>query len=407
MSVCHISQAGHRTPRGRRAPGKAVLAAVAALGLAGCDGGFDWDMRAPGSGASTAEAARQATAARPMPDARGVISYPGYQVAVARRGDTVSSVAERVGISPGELARYNALTATDALRDGEVLALPMRVAEPSPATGMRPATGGIDVSTIASLAIDRADAQTAAGSPTPAGTRGPDPERASGPSGPEPIRHQVVRGETAFSIARLYNVSTRALAEWNGLGSDMIVREGQYLLIPVAASGANATQTAASAPPPGTGSPTPTPPSAARPLPSESPGTQAAAAPPASPDLGAQASSATRLAMPVDGRVIREFNKGRNDGIGLAAPAGTAVRAADEGTVAAINRDAGEGPIMVIRHSGNLLTVYAGIDDVRVERGATVRRGQTIAAVRAGEPSFLHFEVREGFESVDPMRYLQ
>lgn len=390
------------TDRGMRRL-RGLMLGVAVLALTGCgDTMMDWDMRSPTSGASTAEAARAATVTRPAPDARGVISYPGYQVVVARRGETVQGVADRLGLDGAELARFNALPPGTSLRQGEVLALPRRVPDGPAATGPRsdtPPPGGIDVSAIASTALDRTDG----------GTSAPDtrPEPAATAAGPEPIRHQVVRGETAFSIARLYNVSTRALAEWNGLGSDMIVREGQYLLIPVAASGANATQTAAAAPPPGTGSPTPTPPSAARPLPSESPGTQAAAAPPASPDLGAQASSATRLAMPVDGRVIREFNKGRNDGIGLAAPAGTAVRAADEGTVAAINRDAGEGPIMVIRHSGNLLTVYAGIDDVRVERGATVRRGQTIAAVRAGEPSFLHFEVREGFESVDPMRYLQ
>ena len=43
------------------------------------------------------------------------------------------------------------------------------------------------------------------------------------------------RGETAYTIARLYNVSAKSLAEWNGLGPDLAVREGQYLLIPVVA----------------------------------------------------------------------------------------------------------------------------------------------------------------------------
>ena len=52
--------------------------------------------------------------------------------------------------------------------------------------------------------------------------------------GVEPVRHRVERGETAFSIARLYDVPVRTLAEWNGLGSDFSVREGQFLLIPVA-----------------------------------------------------------------------------------------------------------------------------------------------------------------------------
>ena len=61
----------------------------------------------------------------------------------------------------------------------------------------------------------------------------------------------------------------------------------------------------------------------------------------------------------------------------------------------------------MLRHDGGLLTVYANLDGVTVTKGASVKRGQTIAKVRAGEPSFLHFEVRQGFESVDPMPYLQ
>ena len=64
-------------------------------------------------------------------------------------------------------------------------------------------------------------------------------------------------------------------------------------------------------------------------------------------------------------------------------------------------------PILVIRHADNLLTVYANIDGIKVAKGAAVKRGQSIATVRAGTPSFVHFEVRQGFESVDPTPYLQ
>ena len=90
----------------------------------------------------------------------------------------------------------------------------------------------------------------------------------SAQSGVEPVRHKVERGETAYTIARLYDVSVRSLADWNGLGSDLSVREGQYLLIPVALpdSGDNR-QAAAATTQPGAGSPTPEPPSASRPLP--------------------------------------------------------------------------------------------------------------------------------------------
>lgn len=381
-----------------------ILAGAAAAALAGCeaDGSFDGDLRSFGNVFDTSDAARQASAARPQPDARGVISYPTYQVAVAQRSDTVATVASRVGLNPGDLARYNALDVNTPLREGEILALPVRVAEPSAATGAAPLPGSdrIDITTIASGAIDRAESSGGgiAAAPVPAAP----------PAGAEPVRHKVVRGETAYSIARLYNVSVRSLADWNGLSGDLTVREGQYLLIPLPGD----TRTAALEPvtAPGQGSPTPTPPSAAKPLPAETPAPAAAAvAKPPAPDLGAQktAASAARLAFPVDGKIIRPYQKKKNDGIDIAAAAGTAVRAAEAGTVAAITKDTEQVPILVIRHADNLLTVYANIDGITVAKGAAVKRGQTIAKVRGGDPAFVHFEVRQGFESVDPMPYLQ
>ena len=63
--------------------------------------------------------------------------------------------------------------------------------------------------------------------------------------------------------------------------------------------------------------------------------------------------------------------------------------------------------LLVLRHEGNLLTVYANIDGITVSKGDRVKRGQAIAKVRAGDKPFLHFEVRQGFDSVDPMPYLQ
>ncbi len=387
---------------------RAALVGTSLLALAACEpgGNFDLDMRGlgRGGGLDTSAAAERAVQARPTPDSRGIISYPGYQVAVARRGDTVNSVAARVGISAGELANYNAVGQGTQLREGEVLALPRRVAEPSPTIGTRPAGAGIDVTTIASGAIDRADPARSGGGGTTASS--------STIGSTEPIRHRVMRGETAYSVARLYNVNVRALADWNGLGSDLAVREGQTLLIPVAS-----TPTAAAAPQrdivtaPGAGSPTPTPPSASKPLPAEK--TVAAAEPvktPPAPDLGAQTTKATpqsKLGMPVQGKIIRTYQKKKNEGIDIAASAGASVAAADAGTVAAITKDTDQVPILVIRHEGNLLTVYANIDNITVAKGAKVSRGQTIAKVRKGDPAFLHFEVRQGFDSVDPMPYLQ
>lgn len=380
-----------------------LILGASALALAACepDGSFDGDLRHFGrTGFDTSAAARQATAARPAPDARGVISYPTYQVAVANQGDSVTAIAARVGLNAEELARYNALRPETTLNRGEILALPRRVTEPAAGSTTPGAIGGerIDITSIASTAIDRA---TGTQSPAPAPT-------ATAPAGPEPTRHKVARGETAYSIARYYNVSVRALADWNGLPADMSVREGQYLMIPVAAATPPA---AAIASAPGAGSATPTPPSAAQPLPAETP--PAAAAPtatPPAPDLGAtrtQASAAGKMQMPVQGAIIRPYVKKKNDGVDIAAAPGTPVKAAEAGTVAAITKDTGQVPILVLRHDNGLLTVYANIDAPTVAKGARVSRGQTIAKVRASDPGFLHFEVRDGFESVDPMKYLQ
>ncbi|RWR28243.1 M23 family metallopeptidase [Sinirhodobacter populi] len=381
-----------------------LLTGCALVALAGCSAnGYDPDLRGlAGLGFDTSSAAQQAVQARPQPDSRGVISYPNYQVAVARRGDSAATVAQRVGLNPAELASYNAIEPNTPLNSGAVLALPNRVSEPTAGTAIASAggTGGddrVDITTLASSAIDRAappagTTTAAAAAPAPAAAR----------AGAEPVRHKVTRGETAYSIARYYNVPVKSLAEWNGLSGDLSVREGQYLLIPVASASGSAAVTQ-----PGQGSPTPQPPSAATPLPSEQ--TVAAATPidrSAAPDLGSGRTSGGQLLMPVSGSIIRPYAKGRNDGIDISTTAGAPVKAAEAGTVAAITRDTEQVPILVLRHADGLLTVYANIDQITVAKGDTVTRGQTIAKARAGEGSFVHFEVRKGLDSVDPVPYL-
>lgn len=368
---------------------RAFAAAMTIGALAGCSD-MDLDFRSVGNGFDTSEAALQGrTAQRPAPDDRGLISYPGYQVAIARRGDTVSDVAARVGVQAEELARFNGLPDGLPLRSGETLVVP-RAGEP---------TGNADLAALAGNAIERA----ADGS---AGTI------ATQPLEQQPLQHRVQAGETAFSIARLYRVSPRALADWNGLDSEFSVRQGQVLLIPVTVEADEAERVAAAAPAPaavpvttpGSGSVAPEPPSAATPLPVEEP-VRAAPAPapaPASPDLGTERADTSRLAMPVAGSIVRTYKREESDGIGIAAIAGASVKAAEAGTVAAITRDTEGVPIVVVRHEGSLLTVYAGVGEVSVEKGATVRRGQEIARMSTSGQQILHFEVREGLQSVDP-----
>nr|WP_284325592.1 LysM peptidoglycan-binding domain-containing M23 family metallopeptidase [Cypionkella aquatica] len=382
-----------------------VLGMAALLLLSACSTSrpFDWDLRAGNGSLDTSDAALRATDPRPAADARGVLSYPTYQAAVAQKGDTVASVAGRIGLPADQLAKYNGLTPTTSLREGEVLALPARVAAAPTATsggviGSMATPGTVDVSSIATTALDRV------GTTSPTAT----PAKPAKPAGTEPVRHQVKRGETAFSIARIYNISARSIADWNGLGPDLEVREGQFLIIPTANSAPPVKDPVAVTTPPGSGSPTPEPPSAKKPLPAEKPA-KASEKPAPAADLGKDrtAASATKFTMPVNGKVIRAYAKKKNDGIDISAPAGTAVKSAADGTVAAVTKDTTGTPIVVIRHADGILTVYAGVDGLKVAKGDKVSKGQSIAVVRPGDPAFVHFEVRKGVDSVDPMAYLQ
>jgi len=396
---------------GRRGAGRLGTTTAALIVLAGCSGQFsniDFDLRDLGDGFDTSDAVLNLPD-RPEPDDRGVISYPTYQVALAQQGDTVTSVAARLGLEADALASFNGVEADDPLRQGEVLALPTRVAEPSEATGAAP----LDVGSIATTALDRVEGQAgAAVSAAPTGV----------PAGAEPVRYRVGRGETAFSIARQFNVPVSTIAAWNTLDANLTVREGQFLLIPQSPTPAPAPSVAdAPVVDPGVGSVTPLPPSAAAPLPEDT-SSDSPEAPPA-PDLNAGTTTPTPeapaappapepqadtapLLRPVEGTIIRGFVPGRTEGIDIGVPEGTAVKAADAGTVAAVTQDTSGASIVVLRHEDNLLTVYTNLGTTSVSKNDTVTRGQSIAEVGPGNPSFLHFEVRRGLDPLDPEEFL-
>ncbi|MBL4810793.1 MAG: M23 family metallopeptidase, partial [Rhodobacteraceae bacterium] len=138
----------------------------------------------------------------------------------------------------------------------------------------------------------------------------------------------------------------------------------------------------------------------------------ATAAPPVvAPNLGAQQTELTgnadaTLIYPVQGTIIRAYAAGRNDGIDIASDAQTPVKAAAAGVVAAITTNTDGIQIVVIRHSDNLLTVYTHLEALTVTRDDTVSQGQVIGQVLAGNPSYLHFEVRRGMDSADPADFL-
>ena len=117
---------------------------------------------------------------------------------------------------------------------------------------------------------------------------------------------------------------------------------------------------------------------------------------------------------PVRGRLIAGFGSKpdgtQNDGINLAVPEGTPIKAADDGVVAyAGNELKGYGNLVLIQHTNGFVTTYAHASELMVKRGDTVKRGQVIAhAGQTGNVTSpqLHFEIRKGSTPVDPTQYL-
>jgi murein DD-endopeptidase MepM/ murein hydrolase activator NlpD len=117
---------------------------------------------------------------------------------------------------------------------------------------------------------------------------------------------------------------------------------------------------------------------------------------------------------PVRGKVITAYgakaNGKSNDGINLAVPEGTPIKAADDGVVAySGNELKGYGNLVLIRHANGYVTAYAHASELMVKRGDTIKRGQVIAkSGQSGEVQSpqLHFEIRKGSSPVDPLQFL-
>ena len=128
----------------------------------------------------------------------------------------------------------------------------------------------------------------------------------------------------------------------------------------------------------------------------------------------AEAAGGAGFRWPVRGRVITGFGPKptgqQNDGINLAVPEGTPVKAAEDGVVAYAGSELkGYGNLVLVRHTNGYVTAYAHASELMVKRGDTIKRGQVIAkSGQTGNVSApqLHFEIRKGSSPVDPMPYL-
>ena len=237
--------------------------------------------------------------------------------------------------------------------------------------------------------------------------------------------HRVAPGETAYRIAKLYGVTVEALAAANDLSDPTRLQVGQVLAVPGGTPGPAT---------PGPATPGAVAPGAAarddaRPTAPKEPVARAPEAvdprqvvsPKPEPprdlrcgDRGPKAAPASKdgFAWPVDGVVVARFGHRDgelHEGIDIAAPVGTPIRASAEGEVVYAGEQPGYGRIVILQHPGEWLTIYARNAANCVATGERVRRGELLGLVgQSGGATapHLHFELRSGQRKVNPRAHL-
>lgn len=319
---------------------------------------------------------------------------PGSTVTVGP-GMTLYSIARSNNMSVSQLAAANGIKPPYSVHTGQTLRIP--------------GGSGSGAAQTASYAEPEAAVPAAPAKPF---KTGPSVSN-DGPG----ETHVVAGGETLYSLGRKYGVSPFAIADANGLPNDAMLTAGQKVKIP--AGGATAAKQAP-APKLETAEATETAETGTEkvaevPAPetvSTSTGDVAEGQPAAKPAPVSDGASGMRW--PVRGKIISGFgpkaNGLKNEGINIAVPEGTSIRAAESGVVAyAGNELKGYGNLVLIRHDNGYVTAYAHAKELFVKRGDTVKRGDVIAkAGQTGSVSSpqLHFEVRKGATALDPMKFL-
>ncbi|WDR05761.1 M23 family metallopeptidase [Devosia rhodophyticola] len=251
------------------------------------------------------------------------------------------------------------------------------------------------------------------------------------------FRHTIAGGESLYTIARRYDVTTQSIVQANNLGSPDRIVVGQQIIIPgradligsqmaaptpaptpapaLVASAAphliaptpagqrpSLAQSAVLAPKPAAAQPVVTAPVAA---PQAAPVQQASIAP-----REPQMSGSDKFRWPVSGRVITDFAASKATGINIEVPEGASVKSAENGTVIYVGSGVeGYGNLVLIRHPNGYVSAYAHLKSMSVAKGAVVNRGDAIGAAgmtgSVSKPQ-LHFELRKGATPVDPVPLL-
>ncbi len=212
------------------------------------------------------------------------------------------------------------------------------------------------------------------------------------------VMHHVHPGETLWRIARTYQVPLELLLRENAFFDPSQLEEGMLLFIPGALHELKI--------PPVGEAPAPRVEHATRRI-----------GPAGIPRAGGRgldpAARGETLSWPAPGVLISGFGaraRDQHDGIDLACPEGTPVRAALDGVVLFAGDQHGYGNIVLVAHDRDLVTVYAHNSENLVSKGERVSRGEQIARVgHTGNATgpHLHFEVRVSARPHDPLGFLR
>ena len=303
--------------------------------------------------------------------------------------DTLEILAKRYRVTPAAILQANGYKGPRALSPGQQLIIPPSTAVAAP---------------VQATPVQAAPVQAAPAT------------RLVAPATAPPSIHVVNRGDTLLGISRRYHVSVAQLAKANGLATGARLRLGMKLTVPATAAAVSPAAQNVATSRPATSPPAPTA-VAAGDSPQKARYAQATPeeAPAETPVKAAEATGALpTFRWPVRGKVITGYgaktNGKANDGINLAVPEGTPVKAAEDGVVAySGNELKGYGNLILIRHANGYVTAYAHASELLVKRGDTIKRGQVIAksgqSGEVGSPQ-LHFEIRKGSSPVDPLQFL-
>ncbi len=325
-------------------------------------------------------------------------------------GETPEIVANRYGVPAEVLVRVNGFSSASEVTPGSRLVIPVYRANKAIAAAPKAAAAAPHQVAEAPKAAPApaAPAKVAAAPAKPAPAAKPAHPAAIAAAKPAPAKPAVAQAKPAVAQAKPVMAAAKPQPVAPAKPQTVAQKAAPAPAAHTAKAAPAAAATVAAASPP----PAAAPASAAPPPSAAAPKSQVAQAQQKDDEPSEKVGSGAHpeFRWPARGRVIQTFTSGGNDGINIALPEGTQVKAAEAGVVAyAGNGLKGYGNLVLIKHPNGFVSAYAHNGEISVKAGDQVTRGQTIA--KSGQTGDvptpqLHFELRKGKTPVDPMGYL-